>query len=78
MPMSFPDMDSLKQAAKVHKFRQPNPAESESAFREDLANHVEPIDFIESQEIHSGKSWDQWDERENMDLLIRALDRKPL
>ena len=33
MPMSFLDMDSLRKAAEVWKFRQPEPGESEAAYR---------------------------------------------
>jgi hypothetical protein len=31
--MSFLDMDSLRKAAEVWKFRQPEPGESEAAYR---------------------------------------------
>lgn len=55
MPMSFPDMKSLKFAAQCHKFREPNEGETEAAFRKALADHVKPIDFIESQEIRTSK-----------------------
>lgn len=71
MPMSFPSMRSLISAAKVHEFRTPNAGESESEYRSALAGHVIPRDFIESQEIRTGKGWDQWDEAEQRDLLRR-------
>ena len=71
MPMNFPDMPSLIQCAEVWKFRQPNPGESETSYREALADHVAPHDFIESQEIRTGKGWDQWSEAENRDMLRR-------
>jgi len=72
MPMSFPDMKSLKFAAQCHKFREPNEGETEAAFREALADHVKPRDFIESQEIRTGKGWDEWDARENKEMLRRS------
>ena len=49
MPMDFPDMKSLLFAAKIHKFRQPSKNEPEEKYREALADHVAPHDFIESE-----------------------------
>lgn len=73
MPMSFPDMRSLKMAAEVHKFRQPLGGEAEQSFRAALADHVRPIDLIESQEIRTGKGWDKWSEKDNLDMLTRTF-----
>lgn len=73
MPMDFPDMNSLKMAAKVHKFRQPDPDEHESEFRRALADHVRPIDFIESEEIRNGVGWDKFTSAENAGMLGRAF-----
>jgi hypothetical protein len=73
MPTSFPDMESLKWAAKGHNFRQPNEGESEQEYRTALANYVAPIDFVESQEIRTSKGWDKWDDRESKDMLLRAM-----
>lgn len=72
MPISFPDMKSLIYAAQLHKFREPNEGETEAVFRESLADHVKSIDFIESQEIRTGKGWNEWDARENKDMLRRS------
>lgn len=72
MPMSFPDMKSLIRHAEMLKFRAPNPGETESEYRTALADFVRPLDFIESQEIRTGKGWDQWNDLENMDMLSRA------
>ena len=72
MPMDFPDMKALISAAKVHKFRRPMAGETEKEFREALADHVTPIDFIESQEIRTKKGWDQWNDAENADMLRRG------
>lgn len=69
MPMDFPDMDHLKRTAEVHGFRQPyvtkpgdpvDITESEAEFREALADHVQPIDSIESGEIRFKVGWDRW------------------
>jgi len=64
MPMNFPDYESLRAVAKTHKFRSPAREEPEEQYREALADHVKPIDFIESGEIRTGKGWDQWTDAE--------------
>lgn len=73
MPMDFPDMDSLKSAAQVHKFRQPFTDESEHDFRNALADHVRPIDFIESQEIRNKVGWDKFSTGQNMGMLLDSM-----
>jgi hypothetical protein len=60
MPMDFPDLTSLKMAAKIHKFRPMMDRESEEHYRSALADHVRPIDHIESFEIRFGVGWDKW------------------
>lgn len=60
MPMNFPNMESLKQAAKVHKFREPEEGETEPQFRCALHQHVLPIDRVEAFEIAFKVGWDQW------------------
>ncbi len=72
MPMSFPDMKALKRAAECWKFREPNDGETEADYRKALADFVQPQDFIESQEIRTSKGWDQWNDRENKDMLRRS------
>lgn len=72
MPRDFPDIESLKYAARCHEFRQPNEGETEASFREALADHVQSRDFVESQEIRIGRGWDQWSEAQNRDLLRRS------
>ena len=72
MPMSFPEMNDLLAAAEIHKFRLPNDGETEAEFREALADHVKPIDFIESQEIRTGKGWDQWNDEDKKDMFRRS------
>lgn len=71
MPMSFPTMDHLMRAAEVHDFRQPRDGEREADYRQALADHVAPRDFIESHEIRTGKGWDQWNDAEGRDMLRR-------
>jgi hypothetical protein len=72
MPMDFKDMKSLVKAATVHKFREPEPEETEEDFRAALANHVASIDLVESQEIRTGKGWNKFNDEENKDMLMRA------
>ena len=71
MPMDFPDMNSLKHYAKVHKFRQPDKKESEESYRTALADFVETRDYIESQEIRNKVGWDKFSEKQNKDMLRR-------
>jgi hypothetical protein len=71
MPMSFPDLQSLEEAAVVWKFRARREGETEAEYRQALADHVQPKDFIESQEIRTGKGWDVWGDAENLDMLYR-------
>lgn len=73
MPMNFPDMDSLKRAAEVWKFRDPRDGETEAEFRDALADHVAPKDLIESQEIRTGKGWDRWSEADKLQMLARGI-----
>ena len=72
MPMSFPDMDSLKRCAEVWQFRKPEEAESEDAYRSALADHVQPKDLVESMEIRAKVGWDQFSDSQNLDMLRRS------
>ncbi len=86
MPMDFPTMKSLKMAAEVHGFRQPfEPSaddefrmdpETEADYREALAKHVEPRDFIEAQEIRNKVGWDQFSGEQNDAMLNRMIKGK--
>jgi len=60
MPMNFPDMNSLKSTAEVHRFREPKDNETEANFRRALAKHVLSIDRVEAFEILFGTGWDLW------------------
>ena len=71
MPMDFPDMRSLKMAAKVHKFREPDLEETEEDYREALANHVGPRDRIEAEEIRNRVGWDKFTDEQNKNMLRR-------
>lgn len=73
MPMDFPDMDSLRRAASVHRFREPNDGEAEAQYRHALADHVASIDFVESCEIRNKVGWDKFSDRQNRDMLTRKL-----
>lgn len=72
MPMDFPDMKSLVSAAEVHKFRKPQPLESEAEYRKALADHVQPIDLVESMEIRNKVGWDKFNQDANADMIRRA------
>jgi len=78
MPMNFPDMESLVEAAKVHKFRKPHDGEAEDGYRVALADHVQRIDFVESMEIRTSKGWDRWNQAEGMEMLLRSGARSIL
>ena len=78
MPMDFPNMKSLVNHAAVVKFRAPEVGESEPHYRAALAAHVEPMDFIEAQEIRNGVGWDQFSEGQNSAMLFRAFLRGPV
>ena len=71
MPMDFPDLKSLKYAARIWKFRTINDGESEDDYRNALADFVEDKDFIESQEIRHKVGWDKWSEEQEKDGLRR-------
>lgn len=73
MPMNFPDMKSLIWCAEVHKFRKPNEDETEQEFRTALADHVEPRDFIESQEIRNKVGWDKFSDAQNSEMLFKKM-----
>lgn len=72
MPMDFPD-ELLEKHAKIVGFRPRNKNENIGEYREALANYMEPIDFIESQEIRNGKGWNRWDDEEGRDVVMRAF-----
>ena len=75
MPMSFPDADSLQNAAKVWKFRQPAENETEEEFRLALHLHVKPEDIIESFEILFKVGWDEWtDSQKRKSLRAQGIN----
>jgi hypothetical protein len=73
MPMSFPDIESLKRRAEQRGFRQPNEDELESQFRKEFADFMESVDFVESMEIRTSKGWDEFNEKQNISLLERKI-----
>jgi hypothetical protein len=78
MPMDFPDLESLKQAAEVHGFRKVRENEPEEAYRNALANHVSSRDFIESEEIRNKVGWDKFSKKQDRAMLGRKGLRFPL
>lgn len=75
MPMNFPDMKSLAYAAECWKFRKVNEGESEQSYRSPLADFVAPKDLVESQEIRTKVGWNQWDENQGTDLVMRKVTK---
>ncbi len=77
MPRSFPDMNSLENAARVHKFRKCREGEIENDYRDALANHVRDVvgDVVESMEIRTGKGWNAFNEVDNALMLLDAFRR---
>ncbi len=73
MPMDFPDLDSLKQHAEIYQFRQPSEGETELQYRLALADHVEPLDFVESCEIRNKVGWDKFTPMQKTDMLKRKM-----
>lgn len=72
MPMDFPDMNSLKAAARIHGFRIINNHEPEDEYREALADHVRSTDFLESLKIRNKVGWNKFTEEQNADMLKRG------
>jgi hypothetical protein len=75
MPLDLPTFDSLKERAKIWKFRQPNEFESEGAYRKAFSEFVRPQDPVESCEILFGKGWDRWSDEEKLTSLTYLLKR---
>lgn len=73
MPMDFPDLKSLKSAAKLWKFRDLNEGETEDQYRVALADFVEPKDFVESCEIRNKVGWDQFTSEQNQAMVRRKF-----
>ena len=72
MPMNFPDMKSLERHADMVGFRAPNEGEAEDHYRIELADFVQPTDFIESLEIRNKVGWDKFSAEQNKDMIRRS------
>jgi len=72
MPMDFPDMKSLINAASIHNFRKINKDETEIQYRNSLADHVTKIDFVESEEIRNGCGWNKFSDNQNAAMMGRS------
>lgn len=66
MPMDFPDFESLKTHAEMYHFRPPDEGEEEA-----LAQHIEPLDAIEAQEVRNKVGWDRFTPEQNLEMLKR-------
>jgi hypothetical protein len=75
MPMDFPDMASLIRHAELitPSFRKPLEGESEEHYRAALADHVEPLDFVESQEIRNKVGWDKFSKDQGERMVLDAI-----
>lgn len=73
MPMSFPDIANLVNIAQVHRFRGPQDGETELEYRRALADHVQPIDFMESEEIRNKVGWDKFTDKQKTAMLERKM-----
>lgn len=74
MPMSFPNLDSLKRRAEQRGFRQPLSAENERQYREAFADWMMDVDRVESAEIRTGKGWDEQQSDPRAMLLAMGID----
>lgn len=72
MPMSFPDMKSLKNRATQRGFRQPQEGESTADYREAFALFMRDVDMVESLEIADGRGWDAQGPFALMEGLMKA------
>jgi len=70
MPMSFPNMESLRARTKQRGFREPLEGESEADYRTSFADFMVKVDIVESSEIRSGKGWDEQDPSELVGHLL--------
>lgn len=75
MPRDFPDIHSLERAAAMWRFRPRNKGEFEFAYRQALADYVQPQDLVESMEIRTGHGWNKFSKDENLDMLQRSAMR---
>jgi hypothetical protein len=73
MPRDFPNLNSLISASKRHKFRALNTGESEDGYRAALAEHVQPLDYIESLEIRNKVGWDKFTPEQNANMVFRRF-----
>ena len=81
MPLSFPDMQSLRSRAELRGFRQPFTCstcspETEDAYRIAFADFMQGVDPCESMEIRTSKGWDEWDQASKTEMVVRLLDDK--
>ena len=75
MPMDFPDFNSLRNAAAMWEFREPMVDETEDLFRNALADFVADRDIVESMEIRAKVGWNKFSDRDNAEMLLRAMQQ---
>jgi hypothetical protein len=77
MPMDFPDLPALLEAAKVHRFRGPMISETERLYRIALAAHVQARgDIIEAHEIRTSRGHDKWTQSDELAMLANNFPRQ--
>lgn len=71
MPMSFPDLKTLRAHFDHPKSLPYYEGESEATYRERCAVWSEEVwsDYVQAHEIRTSKGWDQWNEDEQLALL---------
>lgn len=91
LQMNYPsDWNSLRRAARIHKFRQPMPGESKDVYRGQLADHLlinmfsdfdrfqKALGIIDSEEIRNGIGWDEFSQSQMTALMDRLTATSPL
>lgn len=76
MPMSFPDLESLKRRAQQRGFRMPSENESETDYRNAFADFMQNVDRVESAEIRLGVGWDVAQHSPEVMLEAMGIDPK--
>jgi hypothetical protein len=77
MPMSFPNMESLKKRAAQRGFRQPNEGEAVWEYRAAFALFMKDVDRCEAAEILTGKAWNTWTEADQHDAILVMTPNTP-
>lgn len=69
MPRSFPDHESVLNAATSWGFREPLAEETDVHYRDQLADFVGTKDAVESCEIRYKVGWDQFNDAQKFGMI---------